>query len=471
MAAILMFNTIRVKHSIEAVEKVEVVSISEKAIDHLEEAITIKTISYNEEELFDSTQFELFNNFLINTYPLLNSQAEHKIFNSYSHLYKLEGTDNSKMPILLMAHHDVVPIASPALWSVHPFDEGVKQDTIYGRGCIDDKGAAISILESIEQLLKEGFETDRTIYLSLGHDEEVGGQKGAHEISTFLKSQNVELAFVLDEGGAITQGLIPGLDQPTAVIGIAEKGMVSLELDVMMAGGHSSKPEKETAIAALASAISTLSDHPFPKHMTPVMEEFLDAVGPHMGISNRVAIANRWLFNSIILNQYEQSSQGNASVRTTTAPTLFQAGIKDNVIPTMASATVNFRILPGETIETTVDYVKDIIDDSRISINIKGSGFDPSPISSVSNAEYALLSKTIRSMYPDIITCPNLVIGATDARYFSAICPNIYRFTPWKLSPNNINCFHGVDERIGINEFEDAIRFYRQLIINFNNLE
>ncbi len=466
LIGVIFYNLYHFKPLIEETPAVEAISIDDEVQEHLVEAISLKTISYEEEELFDSLQFLAFNKFLAATYPVLHQEAQHRVINNYSHLYKIEGKNPELAPILLMAHHDVVPIASPALWTVHPFDHGITSDTLYGRGTLDDKGAVIAILEAVDLLLKDQFTPERTLYLAFGHDEEVGGSQGASAIAQFLKTQHDSLAFVLDEGGAITQGLVPGIDEETAVIGIAEKGMVSFELSILLSGGHSSKPEDESAIDVLAKAISTLKQHPFPKTMTPVLEQFLDEIGPHMSLINKVVMSNRWLFGSLILDQYEITAQGNAMIRTTTAPTLFNAGVKNNVIPTFASSVVNFRILPGETIESTKTFVENKINDPRISVKQVGIAFNPTPISPIDNAEFRTISQTIKSIYPETLTCPNLVIGATDARYFTKLSRNIYRFTPWKLSPKNINCFHGVDERITVPEFKNAIRFYRQLILN-----
>ena len=464
----ILYNTYKFKPNNSGV-KVELVERSQipiGAVERMTEAIAIRTVSFENEADFDSIQFQLFNNFLSENYPTLHHKAEHKTFSTYSHLYKLQGKQPSKKPILLMGHHDVVPIASPAIWTVHPFTEGIQNDTIFGRGCIDDKGAVISVLESIEQLLKEGFEPERTIYFAFGHDEEVSGPRGAAKISNYLKESKIEFAFVLDEGGASTQGLVPGLKENIALIGIAEKGYVTFELESQMVGGHSSKPEKETSIDVLATAISKLKQNPLPRKITPVLSAFMNELGPYMDFKVRMAFANKWLFESSILDEYEKTSQGNASIRTTTAPTIFESGIKENVIPTASRAVVNFRILPGETIETVKEHILQTIDDERISVNIKGKGFNPSAISSTENDPYQLISKSIKEIFPNIIVSPNLVIGATDARHYSKVSPNVYRFAPFKLTPENINCFHGVDERIPVEEFKNAIRFYRQIIIN-----
>lgn len=464
--AYLVYNALNFESKQIEVEPISMVKVSDRAKDHMVEAISIRTVSFEDEEDFDSTQFQKFNDFLLNTYPNLFASTEHQTFNEYSHLFEWEGSDPSLKPIIIMGHHDVVPIASPAIWRVHPFTEGIKQDSIYGRGCIDDKGAVISILESVEQLMSEGFQPKRTIYLAFGHDEEVSGHRGAEVISNHLEKKGIEAEFVLDEGGAVTQGLVPGVVEATAVIGIAEKGYVSYELSTNMMGGHSSQPAKETSIDVLAGAISALKRNPLPAKITPVLESFMEAAGPHMDFMGKLAFSNRSVFNSILLTEYEKTKQGNASIRTTTSPTIFEAGIKENVIPTASRAVVNFRILPGETIGTVREHIVTTINDDRIEVEIKGNGFDPSPISPTDSYAYATVCQSLKQIYPDVIATPNLVIGATDARYYASLSQNVYRFTPFFLTPKNINCFHGVDERISVEEFENAIRFYRQVIVN-----
>ncbi len=466
--AVILYNTLNFKTSQTNVEAIEKIDIREGAALRLAEAISIRTVSFEDEADFDSTQFELFNAFISDKYPNLVSKTEHITFNSYSHLFKLKGSDANLDPVILMGHHDVVPIASPAIWSVHPFTEGIKNDTIYGRGAIDDKAAVIGILEAIEQLLLEGFSPKRSVYFAFGHDEEVSGQRGAVEIVKHLQDQNVQAAFVLDEGGALTTNLIPGVKENTAIIGIAEKGYTSFELSTNMMGGHSSQPAKETSIDVLATAISKLKANPLPRKITPVLDAFMDHIGPYMDVKARLVFANRWLFQSLLLNEYEKSAQGNATIRTTTSPTIFEAGIKENVIPTASRAVVNFRIIPGETIETVKEHILSTIDDERVEVALKGSGSNPSPISPIDNEPYRMITQSIRELYPNVVTTPNLLVGATDSRFYTPISKNIYRFTPIHMSPKNINCFHGVDERISVEEFENAIRFYRQIILHAN---
>ena len=449
-------------------EKIPTIEIDQATIERFSNALKIKTISPENPKDFDSLSFNKFNHYLKTTYPLTDSLLVKKQFSNYSHLYQWEGTDTNLKPVVLMAHLDVVPVIEENLtdWKQPPFDGKVVNDTLWGRGTIDDKIGVIGLLEATERLLKEGYEPERTLYLSFGHDEEIGGLKGAKVIVEYLKAQGVEAEYVLDEGGTISQGIIPGITKDVALIGVAEKGYVSLELSVKKEGGHSSMPEKESAIDILSAAIVKVKSQPSPAKLAGPIAGFIEYLGPEMSGINRFIFANRWLFSSIITGVYEKTGSGNALVRTTTAPTIFNAGVKDNVIPQNAKATINFRIMSGEDSNSVMDRVKKLINDPRIKIEKGRMQSEPSKVSSTNSFGFRQLQSTIAEVYPDALVAPFLVIAGTDAKHFEPIANDIYRFSPMIINANNIKSFHGLNERIAVKDFKQAVRFYHRLIEN-----
>ena len=450
------------------VETVDLMPVGDQVINRFAQALTIKTISPEKESDFDSFAFFQFNDYLKTSFPLADSLLEKKSFNHFSHLYQWKGSDPSLNPVILMAHLDVVPVIEENLpdWKQPPFEGKIINDTLWGRGTIDDKIGVIGLLEATEALLSSGFQPKRTLYISFGHDEEIGGLRGAKVIVEHLKAQGIEAEFVLDEGGTISQNIIPGIEKDVALIGIAEKGYVSLELSVKKEGGHSSMPEKESAIDILSTAIAKLKNNPFPAKLAGPIEGFIENIGPEMSGINKFIFANRWLFESIITRVYEKTGSGNALVRTTTAPTLFNAGIKDNVIPQNAKATVNFRIMPGESSSSVLDRVQDLINDPRIQISKDRMQSEPSQVSSTNSKGFNTLRKTVAEVYPDALVAPFLVIGGTDAKHFEPIANDIYRFSPMIINPSNIKSFHGLNERIAVKDFKKAVQFYQRLIQN-----
>ena len=462
----LAFNLFNFETKQLIIEPISKIEISNTAITHLSEAVQIKTVSSDNTAEIDFSEFDRFTNYLENTYPLADSLLQKKIINSYSHLYTWKGSDTSLKPIVLMGHIDVVPVLNKSKWKEAPFSGVIKDGIIWGRGTLDDKINVIGVLEAIEQLLKEDFTPKRTIYIAFGHDEEIGGINGAKAIASYLEKENISAEFVLDEGSVITQGLIPGIEKDAALIGIAEKGSLTLELNIEIEGGHSSMPAKETAIDVLSNAISKLKSNPFPKKLSKPLTGFIDYIGPEMPFPNNLVFANASIFESIITGIYEKKTSGNAMVRTTTSPTIFNSGTKENVIPQHAKATLNFRILPGETVESVVKRVKTIINDDRIQVSKVGSYANPSKVSNINSFGFKTIHKTINEIYGNLLVSPTLVVAATDSKHFKNITENIYRFSPIKINSKNIKSLHGINEKIAIEEFKDAIRFYRQIILN-----
>jgi carboxypeptidase PM20D1 len=462
------YKTLQFKSQQIKVAAVALNPVGEQVVDRFAKAVTLQTISPEKESDFDSLAFFQFNDFLKTSFPLADSLLEKKRFNHFSHLYKWTGSDPSLKPVILMAHLDVVPVIEENLtdWKQPPFEGKILNDTLWGRGTIDNKIGVMGLLEATEALLSNGFQPKRTLYLSFGHDEEIGGLRGAKVIVEHLKSQGIEAQFVLDEGGTISQNIIPGIEKDVALIGIAEKGYVSLELSIKKEGGHSSMPEKESAIDILSAAIVKIKRNPFPAKLAGPIAGFMENLGPEMGGINKFIFANRWLFEPVITGIYEKTGSGNALVRTTTAPTIFNAGIKDNIIPQNAKATVNFRIMPGESSSSVLARVQELIQDPRIQITKGRMQSEPSQVSSTESKGFSTIRKTVAEVYPDALVAPFLVIAGTDAKHFETIAKDIYRFSPMIINPAIIKSFHGLNERIAVKDFKKAVQFYQQLIQN-----
>ena len=369
-----------------------------------------------------------------------------------------------------MGHGDVVPVepGTEGDWEHPPFAGRIADGYIWGRGAIDNKSGVLAILEAAERLLEEGYRPSRTIYLPFGMDEEVGGHSGAAKISKLLNSRGVELEYVLDEGGCVVSGVLP-IGAAVALVGIAEKGYVSLELSAKGEGGHSSMPPRRTAVGILSSAIARLQDNPFPGGLSGPTRELFAYLGPEMPFVPRMLFANTWLFGPLIERRLAASPSSDAMLRTTTAPTIFEGSIKDNVLPIRARAVVNFRIFPGETSESVAERVRSLIVDSRVRITQFGSVvLDPSPVSPTDSPGFKILERTIRQVFPDAVVAPYLVVGATDSRYYRGLTENVYRFLPLRLHQDDLSRMHGTNERVSIEGYADGLRFYRQLILNSN---
>lgn len=452
VVAIILFNTFSLKSKQVAAKSLDKITVPDSVYRNLSEAVRFQTISFSEEAAPDSTAFNGFHEFLKKTYPLTHQNLSLKKISEYSLLYKWEGSDSSKKPIILLSHQDVVPVDEPTLgdWEAGPFEGKITDTHIIGRGAMDDKSSLMAIMESVERLLGESFTPKQTIYLAFGHDEEIGGRNGAAKIAEYLNEQGVNAAITIDEGGFLADGLVPDIDKPVAIVNLSEKGYASFRLIVETTGGHSSAPPKENTIGMLAQAIVDLENNQLPYKMVKPIDTQLEYMGAELPFTKKMAFANPWLFKKPILEAL--------NAHTTTAPTIIDGGIKSNVIPTVAEATINFRILPGETIATTKNHIEATISD-KIKVEPVGFLTNPSPVSSVDSDAFKNLEQTIRNIFPDAIVVPGLVGGGTDARYFYDISDDVYRFYPLRINSENMTGFHGIDEKITKENYKEIIQF------------
>lgn len=435
--------------------------VDTSAISHLCSAVRIPTISM-EGHPVDTAAFRQLRDLFHVTYPEVYSSLEEKVIGDGSLLLKWKGINSSVKPVIFYAHLDVVPCDST--WNFSPFLGKADEKYIYGRGVIDDKGAVISILESLNQLIASGFHPKRDVYFAFGYDEETGGRKGAKAIADHLKSSGVKAEFLLDEGGIIADGMVPFVNRPVALVATAEKGYVCFRLTVKSEGGHSSMPPAEPPVELLAEALKKVHDHPFETRMTPPLQQFIDFVGPEMNYPFRILFANSTLFRPLIFSEYEKIPGANAMIRTTSVTTMIEGGVKENVIPQKVSAVVNFRLLQGDHPADIKRKLEELLADKRIIIERLDNPDEPSEISSIESDGFKMIDKSIRTVFPDVIVSPNLSTGGTDSKHFRQVTENIYRFLPTRMNEEILDGMHGRNEKMELKSFMEMMAFYKSLI-------
>ncbi len=437
------------------------------AARRLSESIRFRTISHFDRSNLDRAAYFAFHDFLARSYPRAHRVLARERVDELTLLYTWRGSDPSLAPVMLLAHQDVVPVpaGSEERWTRPPWEGTIADGFVWGRGTMDDKGNLMAQLEAVEMLAAHGFAPTRTILLGFGHDEEVGGT-GAQAVAALLESRGIRPDFVLDEGMAVIRGVIPGLEAPAALVGVAEKGYLSVRLTVRQPGGHSSTPPPHTAVGILATAIHRLERAPMPARLEGVSRALFDYLAPELPFSRRVIFANLWLFEPVVKRFLASSPGTNATLRTTTAVTMVSGSPKDNVLPNEAEAVVNFRVLPGDDVEGVLEHVRAAVGDERVEVAPLGTGSEPSPVSDPDSPSFALLQRTIGEIFPGALVAPALVLGGTDARYYTGVSDDVYRFGPYRFGPEDMGRAHGIDERVGVDDHADAIRFYVRLLEN-----
>jgi len=466
LAAFLLIRTSLFMRLPEPVEPAELPEVdAEIAAGHLSLAIRAKTVSYDDQPP-DAMAFYELHRTLETLYPRVHATLERQTVSDFSLLYRWRGSNPELPAALFCAHLDVVPAAEESLdqWQHPPFSGEVAEEQVWGRGALDVKGQLVALMEAAEQLIKAGFQPERTIYFAFGEDEETGGRRGAAQIAALLAERGEQLEVVLDEGGAIVQGTLPGVELPVALIGIGEKGYLTLRLRVDQPGGHSSAPPPSTAIGILARAITAIEDHPFPAS-TVFLRETFRAIGAAASPALQLIFANPWLFGGLLKRRLSADPKTNAAIRTTAAVTIVRGGVKENVLPPTAEALVNLRLLPGDSIESAVEYVRQVVNDRNVQIEVVPQGsWDAAPLTSPDSPAFESLSRAVREVFPGVVTAPYLVMGATDARYYTGLCENVLRLTPVVMTREDLDSIHSVNERISVAGLGRMVQFYQHLM-------
>ena len=470
----------------KGVEQITVDVDLDGAVERLSKAVTFKTISNQDRDDFDTKAFEDYHKFLEQAYPNVHKTLKKELIGDprpYSLLYTWEGKDPSLEPALFYAHQDVVPVPEDSRdqWKQDPFSGAVADGYIWGRGVLDDKNQIHGILEAAEMKVKEGWQPSRTIYFVFGQDEEVGGNEGARKVADILEERGIKrFAYVMDESAPITPGIFPGIKDNTALIGIAQKGFISLEIAINGVGGHSAQPPLQSNIGILAEAITKLEAAQFPYRIHPAVRSQYRYMGPELDESMQPLFAAVAFGKDGTLTEMEQkfidemakNDVTRAMLHTTIATTIINAGIKDNVLPPSAKAVVNFRPMPGDTPEVIIEHVKKAIDDDRITVRDISASTPATNIADPNSDAYKMLEKTIRQIWGnDLIVSPFFVIGGSDSKHFQArdFAPDVFTITAIQLeNTEEFKGFHGVNERILVKEYGKTIGFFYTI---FDNLE
>lgn len=436
----------------------------ETAQEKLGAMIRVPTVSRHENE--DLTEFYKYHAELERLFPLLHQNLEKTVLKG-TLLYRWKGQDEAKKPILFMGHQDVVP-ASDEGWSVPAYSGVEKNGDLYGRGAMDCKSTMYVEMQAVEELLAEGFTPPCDVYLEYSINEETGGD-GAAAAVRYLKEKGIELALVMDEGGAVVDKAVDGMDRPYAVIGITEKGYMDLKITARGKGGHSSTPPRNTPAARLfAFADEIERKRPFRKKLLPEVEEMFRRMAPSFNFPMRLVLGNIWLFRPLLMALMPVVSPfGEAVMATTCCFTMMEGSDAANVIPKEPHLVANLRTSVHQGCEESLAVMKKYADKYGLEIEILLQR-DASPVSNIHSKEYAYVESCIRRYFPDVGIAPYVIMGGTDCRHFHALTENALRFAPVRVTAaQNASC-HAVDENVTIASLAEGVRFYKMFLKDYN---
>lgn len=436
-----------------------------RAVSKLQALVRIPTVSYREAERMDTAAFDDFLVELERQFPLLHERLELTRVHTHGLLFRWAGAGDDK-PVVLMAHLDVVPVEGT--WQHDAFSGAVVDGQVWGRGTLDDKGCLVAICEAVETLLEQGHTPAQDVWLSFGCDEEVFGVAATGAVEA-LRERGVRPWFVLDEGGAVAHDAFPGVSTPVGVVGVTEKGVMSVLLSVEGRGGHASTPARNGPTARLARAITRIDAAPMPTSLPAATVELFRRLAPHAPLPLRPLLAGAGRLGPVLPRLLTAIGPESAAMaRTTIAVTTLQGSPALNVIAQTATAGLNVRIMLGDTSETVLAHLRRVVADDQVRIEVIEAQ-EPSPLSPYSTAEqrddaFGLLEDTIGEVFPDAVPAPYVMMAATDSRHFTAITDRVYRFAPFRMTKAQREAIHSYDEHLGVDAFLDGVRWYQRLL-------
>lgn len=430
----------------------------------LGDMVRVPTVSKNEDE--DLSGFYRFHEELERLFPLLHDKLEKTVLNG-TLLYRWKGRDGAKRPILLMGHQDVVP-ADDEGWSYPAFSGAVDGGKLYGRGAIDCKSTMFVELQAVEELLSEGFVPACDVYLAYSINEETGGG-GAASVVRCLKDRGIELAMAIDEGGAVIDRAVNGMDRPYAVIGITEKGYMDLKISARGKGGHSSTPPRNTPAARLFAFASEIErKRPFKKKLLPEAQEMFSLMAPSFGFGMRLILGNIWLFRPLLMVLMPKVSPfGEAVMATTCCFTQMAGSEASNVIAKEPYLVANLRTSMHQSCDEALAVMKKYAGKYGLEIEVLMSR-DASPISNIRSREYAYLVECVKKQFPDVGIAPYVIMGGTDCRHFHALTENALRFAPVRLTSGQNASAHGIDENVTVSALAEGVRFFKLFLRGYD---
>ena len=431
------------------------------AVDALAQLVRCKTVSYNDHSLEDESEFQKLISLLPRLYPDVMETCEFRQLPDRALLLRWPGKSPGD-PSVMMAHYDVVPVNEEA-WDKPPFDAILEDGVLWGRGTLDTKVTFNGILSAAENLIGQGFQPRQDIYFAFSGGEEVNGL-GAVNIVNYFRDNRIELSMVVDEGGGVVQDVFPGVKEPCALIGIAEKGLMNLEFSISGGGGHASAPAPHTPVGRLSLACTKLEARPFKAHFSKPVLEMFDTLGRHSTFVYRMIFANLWLFGGI-LDRICKKSGGelNALLRTTVAFTQMSGSQAPNVIPPQASMVANLRLNPEDSVAGAIEYIRGVIADPEISLTDLVS-MEPSPVSRTDCEGWQKVCAAVSHTWPGSLVAPYLMVQCSDSRHYGSISDKVYRFSAMALTSEERRTIHGNNERITLEAIGKAVEFFMRLM-------
>ena len=414
-------------------------------------------------------EFEKFYSVLRELFPSITARAKRLTFGKGCFFYLIEGRAATKN-LLLMSHHDVVDGGDG--WSTDPFSATEKDGYLYGRGTIDTKTPLFAELQAAEELLSEGYDLEGiNLYIGSSDNEEVCGD-GMVLAADWFEKNGVRFDMILDEGGAITEGQIPGVSGKSAVVAVHEKSRhvfrCRAELSSKGHGGFGGATD--SAVERLSRFITEVSDKKskiYKGSFAPEVRATFERHAPYMSFPLNLLFGNMTLFSPIIKKIMMGIPAASAMLSTGVSFTEIKGGCEGEpqIRAKVVEATMFLRCVREDDLYRGLDKIKAIAE--KYGVIIEEGERDYCKPADFNSREFRLVEELLGENFPDVIVAPFLLTAGTDARRFTRVCDNIFRFAPIDLSKKQFATIHAADEHIATKNIGECVVFYKDLIKKF----
>ena len=427
--------------------------------EKLSKMIQVETISEPHQK--DRSKFLEFHKVLEKEFPNVHKVCEKNVLNG-SLLFKWKGT-GEKAPIMFMSHHDVVEAGGE--WEHAPFSGDIDSEgRVWGRGAVDTKASLCCIFGAIEELIEEGYKPPMDVYIASSCTEEVSGD-GGPAINNFLKEKGVKLDLILDEGGMILHAPIAGVNGIYAMVGVVEKGYGDVKFIAQGRGGHASAPGKNTPLVRLGKFMAAVEKKcPFKSQLTETVKEMFGRMAPNMIFPLKMIMANLWLFEGLLAKVLPSiNAAAGAMLHTTLAFTEAKGSDGLNVLPQTAYVTGNMRYIHHQPTDESIKLISDMAKEYDLETEVIYKDY-PCPIVDYKGRQFKLVEAVVDKVYPGVGTCPYVMTGGTDCKFYSDVCDNAIRLAPLYIDSQQYASVHGLNENIFRGALPKAVDFYKEMV-------
>ncbi len=434
----------------------------EQYVSTLKKMVDCKTVFTASGE--NQEAYQKFYKVLEQEFPQLHAKAKRMTFGSGCFVYLIEGK-NAKKNVMLMSHHDVVD--GDDSWNTDPFQAVERDGALWGRGTIDTKTPLFAELQACEELLQEGYDFDGiNLYIGSSNNEETCGD-GMVLATTYFRENGVSFDVVLDEGGAITTGMIPGVKQKSAMVAVHEKSRhVYRCVTKRNTKGHGGlNPNTDDALVRMSRFIDEVSKKKLEagSFSEEVKATFTEHAS-YMSFPLNILFGNFGLFGPLIKQIMYRIPQTRAMLSTGVSFTTMFAGAKEDVQVKAkeAEATLFLRCVREEQMKKTLEKIKQI--GVKYGVEIEEMSRDYCEPTDFTKRPYQILKSVLNEHFPDVIVAPFLLTAGTDARHFTGIADSILRFAPIDLDKEQYASIHAANEHIKVENIGECVCFYKAFV-------